>query len=72
MSRLAKTPVDLPKNVKVSFDKINVNVEGPKGKLSMAIPSDVVLEQKDNKLFVNRLSRHQAGPFQSWDHQAVD
>jgi large subunit ribosomal protein L6 len=56
MSRIAKTPVELPKNVKVSFDKISVNVEGPKGKLSMAIPADVVLEQKENKLFVNRMA----------------
>ena len=56
MSRIAKTPVDLPKNVKVVFDKKKVNVEGPKGKLSMNIPSEVVLEQKEDKLFVNRLS----------------
>src|SRR5476651_2002582 len=56
MSRLAKTPVELPKNVKVSFDKTAVNVEGPRGKLTMAIPSDVVLENKDNKIMVNRLS----------------
>lgn len=56
MSRLAKIPVDMPKNVKVSFDKINVNVEGPKGKLSMVLPLDVALEQKDDRLFVNRLS----------------
>jgi large subunit ribosomal protein L6 len=56
MSRLAKTPIELPKNVKVSFDKVTVNVEGPKGKLSMAIPADVVLENKDNKIMVNRIS----------------
>jgi len=56
MSRLAKTPVELPKNVKISFDKTNVNVEGPKGKLTMTIPADVVLENKDNKIMVNRLS----------------
>jgi len=56
MSRLARTPVELPKNVKVSFDKTSVNVEGPKGKLSMIIPSSVVLENKDNKLFVNRIA----------------
>lgn len=54
MSRLAKTPVELPKNVKISFDKTTVNVEGPKGKLSMAIASSVVLENKENKVFVNR------------------
>lgn len=56
MSRIAKTPVELPKNVKISFDKTQVNVEGPKGKLSMTLPSDVVLENKDSKVFVNRLA----------------
>ena len=56
MSRLAKTPIESPKNVKISFDKTAVNVEGPKGKLSMVLPSDVVLENKDNKIMVNRVS----------------
>ena len=56
MSRLAKKPVELPQNVKISFDKTHLNVEGPKGKLSMTIPSDVVLENKDSKLFVNRIA----------------
>jgi len=56
MSRISKTPLDLPKNVKISFDKAAVNVEGPKGKLTLAIPSDVALENKDNKIMVNRLS----------------
>jgi len=56
MSRLARTPVELPKNVKLSFDKSTINVEGPKGKLSMALPAEVALENKDNKIFVNRLA----------------
>jgi len=56
MSRIAKTAVDLPKNVKISFDKEAINVEGPKGKLSLTMPADVALENKDNKVFVNRLS----------------
>ncbi|MDE2027504.1 MAG: 50S ribosomal protein L6 [Candidatus Omnitrophica bacterium] len=56
MSRIAKTPVELPKNVKVSFDKSAVNVEGPKGKLSMRLPGQVALENKDNKIFVNRVN----------------
>ncbi len=54
MSRIAKTPVVLPKNVKVSFDKIKINVEGPKGKLSMNLPAHIVLEHKGDELFVNR------------------
>ena len=56
MSRIAKMPLELPKNVKLSFDKTAVNVEGPKGKLTLTIPSDVVLENKDNKIFVNRIA----------------
>ena len=56
MSRLAKTPLELPQNVKVSFDQTSVNVEGPKGKLSMTLPAHVVLENKDNKIMVNRVS----------------
>ena len=56
MSRIAKTPIALPKNVKVAFDASKVNVEGPKGKLSMDIPSGIVLEHKEDKLFINRLN----------------
>ena len=56
MSRIAKTPVIVPKNVKVAFDADKVNVEGPKGKLSMNLPAGVKLEQKDDQLFINRLN----------------
>ncbi len=56
MSRIAKTPVIVPKNVKLSFDTSHVNVEGPKGKLSMNLPSGVKLEQKDDQIIVNRLN----------------
>jgi large subunit ribosomal protein L6 len=56
MSRLAKTPVNVPKGVKIVFDSTKVNVEGPKGKLSMSLPSGVALEQKEDKVFVNRLN----------------
>ncbi len=56
MSRIAKTPIALPKGVKVVFDTVKVNVEGPKGKLSMGLPGGVALEQKQDQLFVNRLN----------------
>lgn len=55
MSRIAKTPLIVPKNVKIAFDSNKINVEGPKGKLSMSLPSGVKLEQKDDQVFVNRL-----------------
>jgi len=55
MSRIAKTPVIVPNNVKIAFDSSKVNVEGPKGKLSVNLPSGVKLEQKNDQLFINRL-----------------
>ena len=56
MSRIAKTPVVVPKNVKIAFDKVKINVEGPKGKLSMTLPALVTLEHKGDELFVNRIN----------------
>jgi large subunit ribosomal protein L6 len=56
MSRIAKTPVTLPKNVKLAVANNRINVEGPKGKLSMDIPAEIALEQKDGEVMVNRLS----------------
>ena len=56
MSRIAKTPIVLPKNVKVNIDAGGINIEGPKGKLSMDIPSGIALEHKEDKLFINRLN----------------
>ena len=55
MSRIAKTPITLPKNVKVAFDRAKINVEGPKGKLSMNLPAQIALVHQEDKLFVNRL-----------------
>ncbi len=55
MSRIAKTPVALPKGVKIAVGGGKVNVEGPKGKLSLDVPAGIALEQKEDKLFVNRL-----------------
>ena len=56
MSRIAKTPIILPNSVKVVFDAARVNLEGPRGQLSMDIPAGIALEHKENKLFVNRLN----------------
>jgi large subunit ribosomal protein L6 len=55
MSRIAKTPVVVPKNVKINLSGSKLNVEGPKGKLSLDLPSGVKIEQKEEQLFVNRL-----------------
>ena len=56
MSRIGKIPVSVPKDVKVKVDAINAHVEGPKGKLDLAIPHGIKVEVKDDKLNVIRLS----------------
>lgn len=50
MSRIGKQPIPLPENVKVYLTNIEVQIEGPKGKLSSPIPDGISCEQKDNEL----------------------
>ncbi|MGE0269044.1 MAG: 50S ribosomal protein L6 [Candidatus Omnitrophota bacterium] len=56
MSRKAKIPIELPKEVKVNVDGSQVKMEGPKGKMNLQVPSGIAVELKENKLAVNRLS----------------
>ena len=53
MSRVGKKPIPLPKGVKIEIGE-SLNVEGPKGKLSVPIPAGVRFEQKDGHLEVVR------------------
>lgn len=47
MSRVAKSPVQLPQGVTVDVAADSVTVQGPKGKLSLAVPGEVEV-QRDN------------------------
>jgi len=49
MSRVGKKPIPLPKGVTVKIGA-QLEVEGPKGKLTVPIPAGVRFEQKDNIL----------------------
>jgi large subunit ribosomal protein L6 len=49
MSRVGNKPIPLPKGVKITIGN-QLDVEGPKGKLSVPIPEGVRLEQKDSTL----------------------
>src|ERR1044071_5437368 len=49
MSRVGKKPIPLPKGVKISIGE-QLEVEGPKGKLTVPIPDGVRIEQKDGTL----------------------
>ena len=53
MSRVGKKPIPLPKGVKISIGDV-VQVEGPKGKLTVPIPAGVRVEQKDGHLEIVR------------------
>ncbi len=41
MSRIGKKPIVVPAGVTVAMDGNTVSVQGPKGKLSQAIPVDL-------------------------------
>ncbi len=56
MSRVGLKPIEVPKNVKVVVHKGQVNVEGPKGKLSFTIHPRIQATLKDDHLTVARHS----------------
>jgi large subunit ribosomal protein L6 len=56
MSRVGKKVIDIPKDVKVNVTESEVAVEGPKGKLSTAIPKGVSFKLEDGTLTAERQS----------------
>ncbi len=54
MSRIGKIPVDIPEKVKVQVSDQRVEVEGPKGKLSLALPPLASVAVNDNQVVVTR------------------
>jgi large subunit ribosomal protein L6 len=53
MSRIGKKPIPLPKGVKVQIGD-QLEVTGPKGKLTVPIPPGIAIEQADGRLEVKR------------------
>jgi len=54
MSRVGKKIIEIPKDVKVNVTESEVAVEGPKGKLTTAIPQGVTFKLEDGKLTAER------------------
>lgn len=52
-SRLGKRPVVLPKGVTVALNGTQLDVQGPKGKLSRSIPEGVVVKMDDGNAVVS-------------------
>lgn len=62
MSRVGKKSIEIPKDVKVNITDSAVEVQGPKGKLTTAIPSGVNVKVDEGKLVAER---------QDDDHTAI-
>jgi large subunit ribosomal protein L6 len=53
MSRVGKKPIPLPKGVKVNIGE-QLQVEGPKGKLTVPLPAGIQVTQKDGVIEIVR------------------
>lgn len=53
MSRVGKKPITLPKGVKVAIGE-QLQVEGPKGKLTVPIPKGISIRQNDGTVEIQR------------------
>ena len=56
MSRIGNKPIPVPQGVKVALASGKIDVQGPKGKLSFAVPRGITFEQKDGVLTAKRES----------------
>jgi large subunit ribosomal protein L6 len=54
MSRIGRKPVAVPSGVKVALQSSHVEIQGPKGKLSVPLPAGIRFEQKDGVLTATR------------------
>jgi large subunit ribosomal protein L6 len=56
MSRIGNKPIPVPSGVKIAVAADKIEVQGPKGKMSVLVPRGVSFEQKDGILNVKRLA----------------
>jgi large subunit ribosomal protein L6 len=54
MSRIGNKPIPLPSGVKIAVAPDKIDVQGPKGKMTVAVPRGVSFEQKDGVLNIKR------------------
>ena len=54
MSRVGYLPIEIPSNVKLSIVDSDVEVEGPKGKLSWTLPDGIRLNLAENVATLER------------------
>ncbi len=59
MSRIGKKPIPLPSGVKVQIGE-QLEVTGPKGKLTVPIPAGITVQQESGRLDIRRANDEQA------------
>jgi large subunit ribosomal protein L6 len=56
MSRIGKKPIEIPQGVQVTLDGTTITVKGPKGELSRALHTDIIVKIEDNTITIERPS----------------
>jgi len=56
MSRIGKMPIEVPKGVDVKIEGSLISVKGPKGELSMVIPSVISFSHEGSSIIVKRMN----------------
>jgi large subunit ribosomal protein L6 len=59
MSRIGNKLITVPSGVKVQIQEGSIEVQGPKGKMSVSLPAGIHFEQKDGILTAKRASDEQ-------------
>src|SRR5918992_195678 len=54
MSRIGRRPIEVPTSVSVAISPGRVQVNGPLGELTQAVPARMTIEQGDGELVVTR------------------
>ena len=54
MSRIGKSPIDVPSGVEVTLNDRNVRVKGPQGTLQRDLPGEITVRREDAVLLVER------------------
>jgi large subunit ribosomal protein L6 len=58
MSRIGRKPIPVPSGVKIALQGGKVDVQGPRGKLSVPVPQGITFEQKDGVLTASRATEN--------------
>src|SRR3954453_22279468 len=56
MSRVGKTPIEIPAGVTITIDNSTVTVKGPKGELTRSFNPDIEIKVEENIINVSRPS----------------